>query len=97
MRTCHLSVTPGTPAPLLPLQKIYITYINTQLLPIMEINQNRASTMFTISMRNPLMPKLIRFQRLIALMPFDFTGFGVNEQIAMLGADGTIAAVDLVG
>ena len=53
--------------------------------------------MFTKSMRNPLMPKLIRFQRLITLMPFDFTGFGVNEQIAMFDADGTVAAVDLVG
>ena len=63
----------------------------------MKINQNRTSTIPTKSMRNPLMAKLISFQRVIALMPFDLSGFGVDEQIAILGADGTIATVDLVG
>lgn len=63
----------------------------------MKINQNRAATVFTESMRNPLMPKLISFQRLIALMPFDLSWFGINEQIPILGADGTVATVDLVG
>ena len=48
-------------------------------------------------MRNPLMAKFIAFQRLIALMPFDLSGFGIDEQIAILGADGTVARVDLVG
>ena len=49
-------------------------------------------------MRNPLMAKLISFQRVIALMPFDLAvGFGVDEQIAVFGADGTVATVDLVG
>ena len=63
----------------------------------MKINQNRTSTISTKSMRNPLMPKLITFQRLRALMPFDLGGFGVDEQIAILGADGTVATIDLVG
>ena len=48
-------------------------------------------------MRNPLMPKLITFQRLIALMPFDLAGLGVDEQIAILGTDRTVATIDLVG
>ena len=63
----------------------------------MKINKNRTSTVSTESMRNPLIPKLITFERLIALMPFDLGGFGVDEQIAILGADGTVATVDLVG
>ena len=48
-------------------------------------------------MRNPLMSKLITIQRLIALMPFDLSRFGIDEQIAILGADGTVATEDLVG
>ena len=63
----------------------------------MKVNKDRTSTMLTKSMRDPFMPELINFQRVIALMPFHLTGFGINEQIAILGADGTVATVDLVG
>lgn len=72
------------------------SHINTQLLSITKINKNRTPTIPTKPMRNSLMPKLITFQRLIALMPFDLVGFGIDEQIAILGADGTVATVDLV-
>ena len=52
--------------------------------------------MFTKSMRDPFMPELINFQRVIALMPFHLTGFGINEQIAIFSADGTVARINLV-
>ncbi len=72
-------------------------HIDSPALRIMKINQDRGRTLRTKLVIEFFIAKTIILERIVSGQPFDLVWAGIDEHVAVLGANGAVAAENLMG